>query len=114
MSQSDEVSTYSFLRGMVDLFSGPHNGVGLGVISGHGGSENVELSGKLPLQLKRGLPRVYANWEKPRRGWISWSQAFAVWHSTTNSYGPRFAVASLAELVELLVRRRELVAKRAL
>lgn len=100
-----EMSTVDFLRGAIDLFGAPRHGVGVGVIE-DGGEPLIEISGELPRAARGGLKRAFAWWERPRRVWAPWANAWAVWHLSRDGYGPRLAIPSLGVLCEVLAARR--------
>lgn len=100
-----EMRTIDFLRGTIDLFSGPRHGVGVGVIEG-GGTPLIEISGELPPAVRGGLKRAFAWWERRPRGGVPWDDAWAVWHLSRDGYGPRLAIPSLGALCEVIAARR--------
>ena len=100
-----EMSTIDFLRGVIDLVCGKGHAVSVGTID-NGGTCLIEIHGKLPPTVRGGLKRAHAWGERPRRGSIPWGSAWAVWHLSSDSFGPRLAVPSIGALVELLEERR--------
>lgn len=110
------VPTLNFVRSLLDVFAGPNHGLRVAV-HGAGGSpgEHIEIigGGRLPKQLRAGLKRAHAYWERSRRNSIPWDAVAVVWHESASGWGPRFAIPNIGVLLELVAERRALRGTRA-
>ncbi|MGY4478626.1 hypothetical protein [Bradyrhizobium sp. USDA 3364] len=107
------IATLHFVRSLLDLFAGPDHGLGVAVYGVGTAHERIEIirGGRLPTQLRAGLPRARAYWEgRSRRGSsISWDDAPVVWHESQSGWGPRFAIPGVSALIDLVAERRVLL-----
>jgi hypothetical protein len=104
--QLELVSTAEFYREAVAWFGGPACDLQVEVLE-CGEGDLIEVFGSLPCSLRAGLRRAYAFWEYPRRGWVPWRRyGSIVWHTSSDGYGPRFAISGLGTLIDLVAERR--------
>lgn len=86
-------------RDLVGLVAGPNHGLRIGLISSIDG-ELVEVFGKLPKPLKKGLRR-YAPWH---------DRDFCIeWLTRPDGKGARYQLDGLGDLLGRLTERRELM-----
>lgn len=104
---STNVPTFRFVCSLLDVFAGPNHGLRVAVRGAGLPGEQIEvIGGWLPEQLRAGLPRAHAYWEKPRCGSIGWDEAPVVWHTSHDGRWPRFAIRSIGALIDLVAERR--------
>lgn len=103
--------TLDYLRELLDEYAGPGHGLRVTVYRVGSTDERIEITrgGRLPKQLRAGLSRARAYWEKPRKDSISWDDAPVVWHESQDGWGPRFAIPGVGALLDLVVDRRVLL-----
>lgn len=105
-----ESSARDYCRGIVRLICGTNHGLWIG-----GNDETIEISGHLPVALRKGLKTVRMwNQTRPRSG-VLWDEQLAVWHLDDRclSSGRKLGIPDMNALIELLHKRRELLAKEA-
>jgi len=92
--------------GIVELICGKNHGLWIG-----GNGETIEISGRLPVALRKGLKtvRMWNEW-RPRSG-VLWDEQLAVWHldESCRSAGRRLGIPDMNALIDLIYKRRELL-----
>lgn len=91
-----QTDPFDWWLGLVDLFAGPNHGLRVGVCIS-GGFELVEIIGKLPRSLRKGLRR-HAPWSE---------RDYAIeWVMRPDGYGPRYELHGMNDLLDRLVERK--------
>jgi hypothetical protein len=88
--------------------AGPNHGLTIYV-----NTEQIEVCGSLPRELRRGLKRVRMWCEYWLRNATAWDDAPIIWHAGDPMEGPRYAIPTLGELLPLIVERQEVLARRS-
>ncbi|QIL79323.1 hypothetical protein G7047_04935 [Diaphorobacter sp. HDW4A] len=97
-----ELTPIEYWRCLLNVVCGKGHGLKV-VVYSRDGVDCVEiLGGRLPGKWRTSMKRAFAYWEKPRSGWVPWSDASIVWHTSDDGNGPRYSVPSQDVLVGLL------------